>query len=89
MKNLLPTLILTSIPFLTHGMSEDDRLNEYHARGYEWPFQKLVPDTPGWKNIFKRRFEQIDRIEDSNLRYNAWVQVMSSALTSPNFTENG
>lgn len=72
------------------AMYEEDRLREYHAREYEWPLKKFVPDTPGWKTIFERRFEQIEQtIENTGPRYDAWVQAMASALVQPNFTENG
>jgi len=71
-------------------LSEQDRLEEYHTRGYEWPLPNLVPDTPGWKTIFQRRFQQIeDTIDDSTHRYNAWMQTISSSFLQPNFTENG
>lgn len=86
---LVALLSAASMPILTSAMSEGDRLHEYNERGYEWPIAELVPNTEGWKQIFKRRWEQIERIEDSNARYNAWVQSMSSAMTAQNFTENG
>lgn len=73
-----------------NALTEQDRLVEYDARGYEWPLPSLVPDTPGWKTIFERRFKQIEEtIDESNPRYNAWMQTMSAALIQPNFTENG
>ena len=27
--------------------------------GYKWPLESMVPDTPGWKRILNRRFEQV------------------------------
>ena len=81
-------LVALFVP-MVHSMGEEERLREYSARGYKWPFVKLIPNTEGWKKIFKRRWQQIERIEDSNARYNAWVQSMSSAMTAHNFTENG
>jgi hypothetical protein len=36
-----------------------------------------------------RRFSQIEALESSHDRYEGFVQTMSSALTAPNFTENG
>jgi hypothetical protein len=71
------------------ALVEDERLQEYHARKYTWPLPELVPNTPGWAKLMNRRFKQVEKIPDSNQRYNAWMQVMSSALVSPNFTENG
>lgn len=70
-------------------MTEDHRLEEYEARGYEWPLKKVVPNTEGWRKIYDRRFEQISRIENEDKRYDGWFQAMSSALVAPNFTENG
>ena len=89
MNYFLLLLVLVCSQSVAHAMSEEHRLEEYHARGYEWPLPSLNPNTDGWKNIMYRRFEQISRVEDSNKRYNGWIQVMSSALTSRNFTENG
>ena len=72
------------------AMYEEDRLREYAARGYEWPLPEVVPNTPGWRTIFERRFEQIEQtIEHTGERYDAWMQAMASALVQPNFTENG
>lgn len=72
------------------GLIESERLAEYEARGYEWPLPELVPNTPGWRNIFSRRFEQIEQtIENRGKRYDAWISTMASALVQPNFTENG
>lgn len=71
------------------ALTEEDRLEQYYARNYTWPLQELVPNTPGWRKLMNRRFDQVQQIDDSNDRYNAWMQVMSSALISPNFTENG
>jgi hypothetical protein len=68
---------------------EGDRLKEYAARNYTWPLEHVVPDTPGWTKLMERRFRQLDFIQDSHDRYNAYIQTMSSALVAPNFTENG
>ena len=70
-------------------MSEEDRMAEYHKRGYEWPLPELVPNTEGWRRIFDRRFKQLERIRDSTEKYNGWVQTMSAAIVAKNFTENG
>jgi len=89
MKHFLALILCGTIPFLVTPLDEEDRVREFYARGYSWPFEKLVPDTPGWRNIFERRFEQLRRIEDSNERYNGWVQSVSAAMVAPNFTESG
>jgi hypothetical protein len=70
-------------------LDEDERLAEYRARGHKWPIEEFVPNTEGWKKIYDRRIEQIQRIPKTNARYNAWVQTLSSSLTAQNFTENG
>ena len=92
MMNLFHLLNVLSLAFIASfagAMSEDERLDEYHARGYEWPVKKFNPDTEGWRKIFERRLKQIQRIEASNEKYNGWVQSMSSSMTTQNFTENG
>eukprot|EP00571_Detonula_confervacea_P016403 CAMPEP_0172303236 /NCGR_PEP_ID=MMETSP1058-20130122/4802_1 /TAXON_ID=83371 /ORGANISM="Detonula confervacea, Strain CCMP 353" /LENGTH=402 /DNA_ID=CAMNT_0013013977 /DNA_START=57 /DNA_END=1265 /DNA_ORIENTATION=- len=71
------------------AMSEDHRMEEYHKRGYKWPLEKVVPDTPGWKRIMNRRFEQIERIEDATAKYNGWMGFITSAIVATNYTENG
>ena len=84
------TLFLLGIVSIGSALSEDERLKEYEARGYQWPIQKFVPNTPGWKTLLERRFEQVsETIDNRRDRYNAWIQLMPSALTQPNFTENG
>lgn len=83
-------LLFGAVAAICSALSEDERMVEYNARNYEWPLKEVVPNTPGWRKIMARRFEQIEEtIEDSNERYNAWMQVMSSALVQPNFTEHG
>ena len=71
-------------------MDESERLRKYKAKGYQWPLPKVVPDTPGWRKLMERRFEQISQtVEDSGHRYDAWINVMASAVVQQNFTENG
>ncbi|KAL7525156.1 hypothetical protein ACHAXR_000882, partial [Thalassiosira sp. AJA248-18] len=70
-------------------MSEEHRMEEYHKRGYKWPLEKMVPDTPGWKRIMNRRFEQVERVQDPNDKYNGWMGFMASAIVTTNYTENG
>lgn len=86
MKTIFFLLLIVA---LSAALSENERMEKYHERGYQWPLRKFVPDTAGWRKIFERRFKQIYQIEESNPRYNAWMQAMSSALVQPNFTENG
>jgi len=92
-NNIMATvalLLLGSLVPIIAALSEPERLKEYEARGYEWPLPELKPNTPGWRNIFERRFKQVEEtIDDSNERYNAWMQTMTAAYLQPNFTENG
>ena len=82
--------MLLSLPF-SAAMLEDERMDNYHKRGYQWPLKEVVPNTEGWRNIFNRRTEQIQRMPSSGSsgKYDAWLQTMSSAVVAPNFTENG
>jgi len=95
MMKVIPILLAVALvtfallPGQVHGMSEEDRMREYHLRNYTWPLPEVKPNTEGWRKIFDRRWKQIERIEDSNERYNGWVQAMSASIVQPNFTENG
>ena len=71
------------------GMTEEHRVEEYHKRGYRWPLEEMVPNTPGWRRIMERRFEQVSRVEDTNDKYNGWMGFITSALVASNYTENG
>lgn len=82
-------LLILGIAFSVKALSEDERLKEYEARGYVWPVPNLKPETPGWRKIFERRYRQIEDMEDSHGRYNAWMQVTAASMLQPNFTENG
>lgn len=88
MKSLLPLCLLIS-PLSTAGLDEDTRMREYHKRGYKWPLEKMVPETPGWRRIMERRFEQIERIHDDGEQYDAWLAMMTASLLASNYTENG
>jgi len=73
-------------------LQEDDRVAEYHARQWQWPplpSDYIPNNSPGWRSIFERRFEQTARIADSNSKYNAFMSTVHSALLAPNFTEFG
>lgn len=71
------------------AMTEEHRMEEYHKRGYKWPLEEVVPNTPGWKRTLTRRFEQVSHVENPNDRYNGWMGFMASALVTTNYTENG
>jgi hypothetical protein len=79
------------LPFASSQLIEDERIDEYHKRKYQWPPDpnEYMPNTPGWRSVHQRRLNQTAHIEDSESRYNAYLSVVHSALLSPNFTEFG
>lgn len=85
---LLYLLTLTIIITLAVALNlqEPERLKEYEARNYSWPLPHFVPDTPGWRRLMSRRFEQVEQIPKMEERYWAWVGAMASAVAVPNFT---
>jgi len=85
-------IICTSLPFASSNeLLEEERIEEYHKRNYQWPPapSEYVPNTPGWRSIHQRRFNQTAHLEDSDGAYNAYLSIVHSALMSPNFTEFG
>ena len=73
------SLALSCTHFASSQLVEEERQKEYEARNYKWPPQ-IIPDTPGWKKLMMRRFRQMEFQEDSNDRYNGYMNVVSSAL---------
>jgi hypothetical protein len=71
---------------------EEDRVAEYHRRGYNWPplDSEFVPPTPGWKKLLRRRLEQVDLLEMGGQDdvYNAYLTTLSSVLIH-NYTKYG
>ena len=55
------------------ALDELERRSEYYRRGHEWPPRDYYPDTEGWKKLMERRFKQLNRIDNSNDKYNAFV----------------
>lgn len=75
---------------IAHGQYiETERVEEYHKRGYSWPPQEYVPNTPGWSAIMKKRQRQMAGIDDWLGRYNGYLQFTSQSIIAPNFTEHG
>ena len=85
----LVVLIFTVAVVHVSGLSEVDRVAEYHKRNYTWPLQHFVPDTPGWRRLNEHRFRQIAEIRDPGNRYEGYMQTINMALVAPNFTEYG
>ena len=69
------------------GTDEETRLEE-HYKLFGWP-PKIIPDTDGWKRMMEKRMSQTRHLKDIGKKYDAWIQVMTSAVTQPNFTEFG
>eukprot|EP00578_Thalassiosira_sp_NH16_P001057 CAMPEP_0181138562 /NCGR_PEP_ID=MMETSP1071-20121207/34313_1 /TAXON_ID=35127 /ORGANISM="Thalassiosira sp., Strain NH16" /LENGTH=361 /DNA_ID=CAMNT_0023225407 /DNA_START=57 /DNA_END=1142 /DNA_ORIENTATION=+ len=94
--SLILIIILIICLLLTNRTSgqldEGERIDEYHARNYQWPplpSEYIPNNSPGWRSIFERRFEQIARIDDEGSKYNGYMSTVHSALLAPNFTEYG
>jgi len=68
---------------------EEDRIEEYKKRNYTWPISDFVPKNEGWKKLMEERLGQVAEIEDSNKRYEGYIQTLHSAFLVPNFTEHG
>ena len=87
--------IYISLPFAAvvsgNELYEEDRVAEYHKRKYKWPplETEYVPDTPGWRAIHQRRLNQTAHLQNRDSTYNAYMNVIHSALMVPNFTEFG
>jgi hypothetical protein len=73
----------------SHQLMEDERIAEYTKRNYVWPIPEVNPNTPGWDRLMRRRFKQVEQIENKDDRYNAWKSMMPQALLAQNYTENG
>jgi hypothetical protein len=90
-------LILLALVFLlpadftveAKALDEDVRVAEYHKRNYTWPIPEYNPNTPGWKALMEQRFHQVAQLENTNARYNAYLQTVNPAFLVPNFTEHG
>ena len=74
-------------------ISDEERRAEFAARNYSWPIPNgaMVPNTPGWDHIMRRRIRQVESLqtEKKTEKYDAWVVAMESALVVPNFTRYG
>jgi hypothetical protein len=85
-------LLFLLLPHLSSSqLDENERIAEYHKRQHKWPpaEAEFTPQTPGWRNLHTRRFQQITRIEDGTAKYNGYMSTVHSALLAPNFTEYG
>ncbi|CAB9526361.1 expressed unknown protein [Seminavis robusta] len=72
------------------GLSESYRLEEHDKRySRQWPPEKYVPDTVGWKKLMDARLRQVAEIDDLDRRYEGYMQTITPAITTRNFTEFG
>ena len=49
----------------------------------------MVPNTPGWDRLMRKRLDQVSQIEDLNDRWQGYISAITQAVVAPNFTENG
>ena len=85
-------LALISLSSIAAGepLIEPERVLEYQRRGYKWPLVDFVPNTTGWRDLMAERFAQVEEISgETGRRYEAFYQVVNSAIVAPNFTEHG
>ena len=85
-------LLLTLGTAMVHGgLLEEERIREYHARNYTWPIpaERYIPNTLGWRRLAEHRFRQVEEIRNPKHRYEAYLQAMTMATVTPNFTEFG
>ena len=94
--NGMTTFLLAGLSFFAllsstaHAqLVEEERQAEYNRRNNTWPPTTFTPDTPGWRKLMSERFAQVDEMEDSGRRYEAFIQTISAALLAPNYTAHG
>ena len=54
--------------------TEEERLEMYTKRGHTFPFPKYIPETPGWRAVFDRRFAQVRALKNSQMRWDGWIR---------------
>jgi hypothetical protein len=86
---LLVVLLVTLEAVASEGFTEEDRKEEFYRRGYSWPVENFIPDSPGWAALYEHRFRQAAEIETKHDRWEAYAQLVSSAVVQPNFTSYG
>ncbi len=86
---LAALLLLLRLPVtVSKQLIEQERVRTYHENNYTWPpaDDEFIPNSDGWRRLMQRRFDQVQRIEDSGDQYNGWVSTVHTALISQNFT---
>jgi hypothetical protein len=69
--------------------TEEQRRQEYINRGHTFPIKEYLPNTAGWTALMEQRLTQVRALTDPQMKWDGWTQLLSSALTVPNFTEYG
>jgi hypothetical protein len=69
--------------------TDEERLAEYAKRGNQWPIPQYNPPTEGWHRLMDQRFAQVQSLDNTQQKWDGFIQTLSSALTVPNFTEYG
>ncbi len=90
---ILSSLLLLPIVSVHGGLYEEDRMEEYHRRGHTWPpkLEDYSPPTKGWFNLYSSIFQQLQYSaeESPGERYEAYMGMIHSGITSQNFTDYG
>lgn len=88
-------MLFACVPIFLTGtvIPDEDRKAGFAANNYSWPIPegKIVPHTPGWDKLMRRRIQQVEALQGHHqgTKYDAWVAAMHSALVVPNFTQYG
>mmetsp|Transcript_24209 Transcript_24209/g.57271 ORF Transcript_24209/g.57271 Transcript_24209/m.57271 type:complete len:391 (-) Transcript_24209:2842-4014(-) len=69
--------------------TEEERRAKYIERNHTFPFPEYTPNTEGWKQIIDQRFAQVCALKDTQMKWDGWIQTITTAVTMPNFTEFG
>ena len=90
---ILQTTICSNLVVVAIVIPDEERRAGFAARNYSWPIPdgKIVPNTPGWDRIMRRRIRQVEALQGQQKmdKYDAWVVTLESALVVPNFTQYG
>lgn len=91
--SLLVGLVLFLSPSLVQvgeaRYTEKERMEMYVKRRHKFPFSAYIPETPGWREVMDKRFDQVRALTDSQMKWDGWIQTANAAVTAPNFTEFG
>jgi hypothetical protein len=95
LKSVVGTLLVLSLIVAGDAQrtkpayTNKEREEQYVKRGHTFPIQEYLPNTEGWASKMDQRFRQIQSLESTQQKWDGFIQTMSAALTTPNFTEYG